>query len=70
MRWIALHHVAANIWLGDFQENNEENVMNEERASNLFKAFVSWELYGRLCGFTVVEGCGTTSTESTTTDCY
>jgi hypothetical protein len=40
MRWIALHYVAANIWAGDFQEKTEENVMNEERASNLFKVVV------------------------------
>jgi RNA polymerase II-associated protein 1 len=37
MRWIALHHVAANIW-SDIQENEE--VVNEERASTFFKAVV------------------------------
>ena len=37
MRWIALHHVAANIW-SDLQENEE--VVNEERASTFFKAVV------------------------------
>ena len=38
MRWVALHHVAANIW-PDFRENKE--MENEERASTLFKAVVS-----------------------------
>ena len=37
MRWVALHHVAANIW-ADFQENGD--VVNEERASTFFKAVV------------------------------
>jgi hypothetical protein len=37
MRWIALHHVAANIW-ADFQENGK--IVNEERASTFFKAVV------------------------------
>ena len=36
-RWIALHHVAANIW-SDLQENEE--VVNEERASTFLKAVV------------------------------
>ena len=39
MRWIALHHVAANIW-ADIQEN-EEMVANEERAGTFFKAVVA-----------------------------
>ena len=38
MRWIALHHVSANIW-ADIQEN-EEIIVNEERASTFFKAVV------------------------------
>jgi hypothetical protein len=38
MRWIALHDVAANIW-ADIQEN-EEMVVNEERASTFLKAVV------------------------------
>jgi RNA polymerase II-associated protein 1 len=37
MRWVALHHVSANIW-PDFQEDKE--IVNEERASTLFKAVV------------------------------
>ena len=37
MRWVALHHVAANIW-PDLQENKE--IVNEGRASTLFKAVV------------------------------
>ncbi|KAF8817072.1 hypothetical protein BYT27DRAFT_7204880 [Phlegmacium glaucopus] len=37
MRWVALHHVAANIW-PDFQLNKA--IVNEERASTLFKAVV------------------------------
>ena len=40
MRWIALHHVAANIW-PEFQENEGEVYVNEERASTLFKAVVA-----------------------------
>ena len=40
MRWIALHHVAANIW-PDFQENEGEIYENEERASTFFKAVVA-----------------------------
>ena len=40
MRWIALHHVAANIW-ADIQENENEGVANdEERANTFFKAVV------------------------------
>ena len=37
MRLIALHHVAASIW-ADFQENEE--IVNEERASTFLKAVV------------------------------
>ena len=37
MRWVALHHIAANIW-PDIHENKE--IWNEERASTLFKAVV------------------------------
>jgi hypothetical protein len=38
MKWVALHHIAANIW-SDFQENRE--FANEERASTFFKAVVA-----------------------------
>ena len=37
MRWVALHHIAANIW-PDFREDKDS--VNEERASTLFKAVV------------------------------
>ena len=37
MRWIALHHVASNIW-ADIQ--GSEEIVNEERASTFFKAVV------------------------------
>jgi len=37
MRWVALHHVAANIW-PDFEER--KGTTDEERASMLFKAVV------------------------------
>ena len=40
MRWIAIHHVAANIW-ADIRGNGNEGIANdEERASTFFKAVV------------------------------
>ncbi|KAH6912601.1 cytoplasmic protein [Coprinopsis sp. MPI-PUGE-AT-0042] len=75
LRWVAVHHVASNIWT-DLRDEGQDGPWNQDRAAKLFQAVFHARRYGnRSCCCQVYpassrRGCKTTFRSAVVRRCY